>query len=196
MEQKSTIMFKSAMNSGLVLALVSILVSVIIWATALIEKLGLFATMGVSLVSLLITVIMLIILTKRYRDNSLNGVISFKDAFVFGVFVVVLSTIISSLYSYIFNNFIDPGYQERIMASMQDKLYQFMSSKGVSEDQIGQAIDKMQAKGTPTPMEVLTQSVIFGLIGGTIMSLISSAIVKKKNEDAFDEAMDEIKSEE
>lgn len=196
MEQKSTIMFKSAMNSGLVLALVSILVSVIIWATALMEKLGLFATAGVGLFSLLITVIMLIILTKRYRDNSLNGVISFKDAFVFGVFVVVLSTIISALYSYIFNNFIDPGYQERILTSMQDKLYQFMSAKGVPEDQIEQTIDQMQAKGTPTPMEVLTQSVIFGIIGGTIMSLISSAIVKKKNEDAFDEAMDEIKSEE
>lgn len=196
MEQKSTIMFKSAMNSGLVLALVSILVSVVIWATALIEKMGLFATAGIGLFSLLITVIMLIILTKRYRDNSLGGAITFKDAFVFGILVVVLSTIISSLYSYIFNNFIDPGYQERILTSMQDKLYQFMSGKGVSEDQIEQAIDQLQAKGTPTPMEVLTQSIIFGLIGGTIMSLISSAIVKKKNEDAFDEVMDEIKSEE
>ena len=83
------------------------------------------------------------------------------------------------------------------MTNMQEKVYNMMASKGVPDAQIEEAIDKMQAKGTLTPLQVLKQSVIFGLIGGSIMSLISSAIVKKNknNDDAFDETMEKIETE-
>ncbi len=198
MEQKSTVMLKASMNSGVVLAGISILFAVLIWVTNLVENLGLMANVGIGLISLFVTVVMLIILTKRYRNIYLGGEINFREAFFFGLLVIVFSTVISSLYSYIFNNFIDPGYQERILLSMQDKVYQFMSSKGLSDDQIEETLNQMQADGTPTPVQVLKQSIIFGLVGGTFMSLISSAIVKKRKEDenAFDEAMEEVKSEE
>jgi hypothetical protein len=84
------------------------------------------------------------------------------------------------------------------MTMMQDKTYQWMSGKGLSEDQINDAMKKFEAKGVPSPIETLITSMEFGLIGGAIMSLISSAIVKKNatSEDAFDEAMDEVKNEE
>ncbi|MGQ8335208.1 DUF4199 domain-containing protein [Sunxiuqinia sp. A32] len=198
MEQKSTSMLKPAMNAGIILAIVSILFSVIVWITKLIENMGIFGSFVIMLVSLVITVVLLIVFTKRYRDINLGGQITFKDAFLFGLFIVVLSTVITSLYNYIFHNFIDPGYQERVMTSMQDKVYQMMSSKGVPEAQIEETLNQMAAQEKPTPLQLLRQSVIFGLIGGSIMSLISSAIIKKNinNEDAFDEAMEEVKSEE
>jgi hypothetical protein len=81
---------------------------------------------------------------------------------------------------------------------MQDKTYQFMSSKGVPEDQIESAMKKFEEKGIPSPLETLTASLQFGLIGGVFMSLISSAIVKKNinSEDAFDDAMEDVKTEE
>ncbi len=197
MEQKSPLL-KASMNAGIILAVVSILINVVIWVTNLMESMGLFASMGLMILMLLITVILLVVLTKRYRINDLNNTIKFKEAFFFGLLVVLFSTVISSLYQYIFNNFIDPGYQERIMANMQEKTYNFMTNMGSSEDQIEKAMNDFQAKGTPTPIEVLKQSVIFGIIGGSIMSLISSAIVKKNkdNDDAFDEAMEEVKTEE
>ena len=197
MEQKSIMRYKVAMNAGLILAVISILFAVVAWVTNLVENLGLMANAMMVLFSLLITVIMLVILTKNYRDKHLGGEINFKEAFFFGVLVVILSTVIASLYSYIFNTFIDPGYQDRIMLSMQDKLYQFMSGNGVPEDQIEAALSQMENTKTPSPMQVLGSSVISGFIGGTIMSLISSAIIKKKrkDEDAFEEAMEEVKSE-
>lgn len=197
MEQKSIMRYKVAMNAGLILAVISILFAVVAWVTNLVENLGLMANIMMVLFSLLITVIMLVILTKNYRDKHLGGEINFKEAFFFGVLVVILSTVIASLYSYIFNTFIDPGYQDRIMLSMQDKLYQFMSGNGVPEDQIEAALSQMENTETPSPMQVLGSSIISGFIGGTIMSLISSAIIKKKrkDEDAFEEAMEEVKSE-
>ena len=196
MEQKSPLL-KASMNAGIIMAVISILYSVIIWVAALMEKMGLMANLALGISNLFIMVIILVILTKRYRINYLENTITFKEAFVFGLLVVVFSTIITSLYNYIFNNFIDPGYQERIMASMQDKLYNFMSSKGVPDAQIEEQMNKMQARGAQTPIQILKQSIIFGLIGGSIMSLISSAIVKKNinKDDAFEEAMEEVKTE-
>lgn len=198
METQKTNSYKLAMTYGLYFGLISIVLSVIIWATNFMEYLGLFGSVLLGILQLVLMVFLLIYFTKLYRNNELGGKITFGQAFVFGVLIVVFSTIISSLYSYIFNKFIDPDYAQRIMTMMQDKTYQWMSGKGLSEDQINDAMQKFEAKGIPSPMETLITSLEFGLIGGAIMSLISSAIVKKNinNEDAFDEAMDEVKKEE
>jgi len=84
------------------------------------------------------------------------------------------------------------------MTMIQDKTYQMLSSQGLSQDQIDAAMVKFEQKGTPSPMETLVSSLQGGIIGGAIMSLISSAIVKKnvKGEDAFDEAMEDVKNDE
>lgn len=198
METQKTNSYKLAMTYGLYFGLISIILSVIIWATNFMEYLGLFGSVLLGVLQLVLMVFILIYFTKLYRNNELGGKITFGQAFVFGVLIVVFSTIISSLYSYIFNQFIDPDYAQRIMTMMQDKTYQWMSGKGLSQDQIDDAMRKFEAKGVPSPIETLITSMEFGLIGGAIMSLISSAIVKKNatNEDAFDEAMDEVKNEE
>jgi hypothetical protein len=198
METQKTNSYKLAMTYGLYFGLISIILNVIIWATNLMEYLGLFGSVLLGVLQLVLMVFILIYFTKLYRNNELGGKITFGQAFVFGVLIVVFSTIISSLYSYIFNKFIDPDYAQRIMTMMQDKTYQWMSGKGLSQDQIDDAMQKFEAKGVPSPIETLITSMEFGLIGGAIMSLISSAIVKKNatNEDAFDEAMDEVKNEE
>ena len=198
MEQTKVSPFKTALTYGIYMAIVGILISLIVWATNLMESLGLFGATVISLVNLLVMVILLIIFTKLYRDNLLGGKITFKQAFTFGVLIVVCSSLISALYNYIFFKFIDPGYMERIMTMMQEKMYQMLSNRGLPEDQIETAMRAFEEKGIPTPLESVQQAILGGLIGGAIMSLISSAIVKKnkEKEDAFEEAMEEIKIEE
>ena len=198
MEPQQTNALKLSMTYGIYLAGITILLSIIIWATNLLEFLGLIGSSLIGIVQLVVMVMLLIYFTKLYRNNQLDGKISFSQAFVFGVLIVVCSSVISSLYNYIFNKFIDPDYTHRLMTMMQDKTYQWMTSKGVPEDQIDSAMKRFEDKGIPSPLETLKSSFIFGLIGGAIMSLISSAIVKKNvtSEDAFDEAMEDVKTEE
>ena len=196
MEQKSTF-WKSAMTYGVYLAGISIVWSLIIWAGGLLEKMGLFGSMALGLVNLAIMVTFLLICTKLYRDRVLDGNITFGNAFVLGLMIVVFSTIITGVFSYILNKYIDPEYMGRVVAAMQEKMYQWLSSKGMSQDQIDAAMTKFEQKGVKTPFETVIANIEGGLIGGSIMSLISSAIVKKnKKSDAFEEAMDEIKPEE
>jgi uncharacterized membrane protein (DUF485 family) len=197
MEQKSTF-WKSAMIYGLYLGGISIVLSLIIWATSLMEHLGIFGSAFLGISQLILLVFLLIYFTKLYRDNELIGKITFGQAFVFGIIIVVCSTILSSIYTYVFNKYIDPEYSKRILLMIQDKTYQWMSGKGLSQDQIDSAMKKFEEQPIPTPIETLISSIKFGLIGGAIMSLISSAIVKKNanNEDAFEEAMEDVKTEE
>lgn len=196
MEQKSTF-WKSAMTYGIYLALINIVVALVIWAGGLLEKMGFMGFIVIFVVNFAIMITFLIISTKKHRDNELDGNITYGQAFVFGLVVVVASTVISGLFSYILNKFIDPDYTHRIMTAIQEKTLNWMSSKGVSQDQIDATLSKFEEKGIPTAFESLRQNLLSGFIGGSILSLISSAIVKKKtNEDAFEEAMDDIKSEE
>jgi uncharacterized membrane protein (DUF485 family) len=198
MEHQQTNIFKLAMTYGLYLGGISIVLSIIIWATSLMEHLGLFGSVFIGVFNLVILIFLLIYFTKMYRDNQLDGKITFGKAFTFGVLIVLFSSVISSLYNYIFNKYIDPEYTQRIMTMIQEKTYQMMSNRGLSQDQIDSAMVKFEGKGIPTPIETLVSSLKAGLIGGAIMSLISSAIVKKNanKDDAFEDAMDEVKTEE
>jgi prepilin signal peptidase PulO-like enzyme (type II secretory pathway) len=186
------------MTYGIYLAAISIVLSLIIWATSLIEHLGLFGSAFIGVFQLVLMAFLLVYFTKRYRDTLFDGRITFGQAFSFGVMLVVFSSVISSLYSYILNKYIDPEYMHRVMTMIQDKTYQMLANSGLSQDQIDSQMTKFEEKGIPSPIETLVSSLEGGLIGGAIMSLISSAIVKKnvKGEDAFDEAMEDIKTEE
>jgi len=198
MEQQPNTKLKVTMTYGIYLAAISIVLSLIIWATSLIEHMGLFGSAFIGVFQLVMLAFLLVYFTKRYRDTMFDGRITFGQAFSFGVMIIVFSSVISSLYSFILNKYIDPDYMHRVMTMIQDKTYQMLSNSGLSQDQIDAQMSKFEEKGIPTPIETLVSSLEGGLIGGAIMSLISSAIVKKnvKGEDAFDEAMEEVKNEE
>lgn len=198
MEQQPNTKLKVTMTYGIYLAAISIVLSLIIWATSLIEHLGLFGSAFIGVFQLVMLAFLLVYYTKRYRDSMFDGRITFGQAFSFGVMLVVFSSVISSLYSFILNKYIDPDYMHRVMTMIQDKTYQMLANSGLSQDQIDAQMTKFEERGIPTPIETLVSSLEGGLIGGAIMSLISSAIVKKnvKGEDAFDEAMEEVKNEE
>jgi prepilin signal peptidase PulO-like enzyme (type II secretory pathway) len=199
MEEHQTSSLKLTMTYGIYLAGISIVLSLIIWATNLIEHLGLFGSVLIGLLQIVMLAFLLVYFTKQYRDTLFDGKITFGQAFTFGVLLVVFSSVISALFSYILNKYIDPEYMQRVMTMIQDKTYQLLANNGLSQEQIDSQMARLENKGIPSPMESLVSSLEGGLIGGAIMSLISSAIVKKNvkdgGEDAFDEAMEDVKTE-
>jgi ABC-type Fe3+ transport system permease subunit len=132
-------------------------------------------------------IILLTIFTVNYRNKYFGGYISYKNAFLFGLLAVLVSIVLGIIYNIIFHKFIDPGYLERITMMMQDKTLEMLQSRGLSEDQIEQAMRRFEDQGVPTVAKTLRQSLIAGVIGGVIMSLISAAIGKKKPEDVIPE---------
>jgi hypothetical protein len=177
MKQKTNLLLKSSLTSGIYLGLISILISVLIWAGGLIESMGIFGGAILGLSSLAISFILLILFAKGYRNREFDGYISFREVFKFTLLAIIFSTLISILYSYIFNSFIAPDYLENLMAAMQQKTMDYMTNAGVPDSQIDKAMEKFEE--IPTIWKTLKQTAFGGLIGGVVIALIASAIVKK-----------------
>lgn len=186
MEQKS-INWNGVLTYGLYLGIISILLSVVIWATNIMESLGIWGNMLIGIGNLVVLLILLTIFTVNYRNKYFDGYISYKNAFLFGLLAVLVSIVLGIIYNIIFHKFIDPGYLERITLMMQDKTMEMLQSRGMSEDQIEQAMRRFEDQGVPTVAKTIRQSLIGGVIGGVIMALISAAIGKKKPEDVVPE---------
>lgn len=184
MEQKSTF-WKSAMVYGLYLALVLTLFSVILYVS------GLILNTKVGYVSIVLTIAGIVIAQIYYRNRELNGVISYGQAVGFGVAIMLFAGIVTALYTIVLYTFIDPSLIDQMKAVQEEALLQ----KGMSEDQIEAAMSMTSKMMTPAWMSIMG---LFGSVfSGTIVSLITSIFIKKQpNEDAFDEAMEDVKTEE
>ena len=183
MEQKSTF-WRSAMTYGLYLGIVVTLYSVILYVA------GQNTNKSLGYVSFLLYTIGIVLSQINYRNRELNGAISYGQAVGFGVAVMLCVGIITSLYNIIIFK-IDPGLIEQIKAMTEE---QYLKS-GMSEDQVEAAMAVASKMMTPGVLAI--SALISSLFGGTIISLITSIFVKKPaNEDAFDEAMEDIKTEE
>ncbi|WP_321372649.1 DUF4199 domain-containing protein [uncultured Draconibacterium sp.] len=183
MENNSSPLLKSSLTYGIYAALISIFISVVIWAGGLMESMGMFGSAILGVLSLVISFVVMLVFTKNYRNKEFEGYISFAEAFKFAILVSIVSTIILLVYNYIFHSFIAPDYMENLMATMQQKTLEFMESRGVPDSSIDQAMKQFEE--VPTIAKTLRQTLLSGLIGGAIVSLIVAAIVKKKVEDSY-----------
>ena len=183
MEQKSTF-WKSAMIYGLYLGIGLVLYSVILYVT------GQNTNTTLGYISILLSTVGIVLAQIYYRNRELNGVISFGQAVGFGVSTILFAGIIAALYNIIIFK-IDPSLIEQIKSAQEEA----MLKKGMSEDQIEAGMSMMSKMMTPGIMAI--SALIGSVFYGTIISLISSIFIKKEpSEDAFDEAMEEVKTEE
>ncbi len=182
MEQKSNF-WKSAMLYGLYIGVVITLFSVILYVT------GQTTNKVLGYISFPIYFGCILWTQFQYRNKNLNGEISYGQALGFGVAAMLFSGIISMLYTIIIYN-LDPNLIEQLKAVQEQALL----AKGMSEDQVEAA---MKIAGKMMSPGIMAISALIGsLFLGTILSLITSIFVKKqKKEDAFDEAMEEVKNE-
>jgi len=105
MEEKSVSIWKSSLTYGLYMGLISIAISVVIWAGGLMESMGIFGSALIGLMSFVITFLLLFFFTKAFRNKEMDGIVSFKQAFQFAMLVIFFSVIISTIYNYIFHKY-------------------------------------------------------------------------------------------
>jgi hypothetical protein len=190
-------LFKSSMKYGLYYAIISIAISLIIWATKFIENSGLTANFLVSAVNIVVWVLILIYFTKDYRDKVLGGVIDFKQAFLVGLLTVAFASLIIAVYNFSFHSWIDPEYSQRTIDAIIEKTYSMMSGMGLPESEIENSLKAIETMEVPTPVQSTFSGLQQNIIYGAVLALISAAIIKKnKDKSGFAKAMDEINDEE
>ncbi|HBX51637.1 MAG: hypothetical protein A2W98_02290 [Bacteroidetes bacterium GWF2_33_38] len=187
---KESIWYQAA-NSGLILGLILVIISVIIYVFDLVTM-SLFAGFYIGVINLILYFIIIFVLSKNYRNKILGGYITYGNSLKFGILIGVFASLISALYQIIFNTIIDPDYQKITMEKIAAMTEEYMLSAGLSEEMVEQQMAAFDAREIPTPINAALMSIPGTIIFTFIVSLLTSIFVKKKNNNAFADAMTEV----
>ena len=167
MEDKNTTVFYNGLIWGLILGFAGIIFNVILY------MLDQNLNQTLSYAGILITIIIMILGIRSFRDNVRGGVLPFSPAFGFGFAMVAVSSVLGIIYAYVLWTVIDPD----IMSKMKDLQMEKMLDKGIPEDALEQAMAITSRFMKPGVMAVT--GLLSSLFMGTIVALIIAAIFKK-----------------
>ncbi|HDJ33364.1 MAG TPA: DUF4199 domain-containing protein [Bacteroidetes bacterium] len=181
MEKHESSILTQSLIYGLYFGLVMVALNLVMWMFNIMPT-KFSVNIILFIVNLVIYFGLLFWFTKMYRNESLGGYISYGKAFLFALLVAFFGSVVSAVYTYIFNAFIDPGYMERIMQVTMESTENFMRERGLSQDQIDMAMARFENQEIPGPGKAALQSILGGVVYGLIVSLITSAFAKKQEE--------------
>ena len=193
MEEKKTSIFKLALVPGIILGVVLIIISLISYIFDLVTM-GIYAGLVISLASFVIRIIVLVIYSKKYRDEILGGFIKYGKALVFCIIMGIYASVVISAYSFAFNTVIDPDYTKNVTEKVQNMTVENLYEKGLPDEMIEATIEKMESKEFPSPVKTSLLTIPIGIFYTLLAGLLSSIFVKK-NEDPYQNAMQDIDEE-
>jgi hypothetical protein len=180
MEKKSASLSKSAMNYGLYLGIVLIVYSLVLYM--LNETLN--KTLGY--VSFVFVVTGIAYGLINFRDKVNGGILQYGTGVGLGVLISLFAGILSSAFSFILMQFIDPSLSDQVITMMQEEALKQGAPEGALEQAEG--IYNFMAK----PIVMAFLGIFSSVFWGTIISLILAAIFKKNPENSFEEAVKEV----
>jgi len=170
MENQAPSPGKFAMNYGLVLGLILILISVVMYVTGM----QLEGEQWPMYVYYAIFPIVIIYAISQYKKSNAN-LLSLGQALKVGVLIAIISAILFAVYGLIFNYIIDPEFQGLAMEAMRDKL---LENPNMTEEIVDQQMAMIEKFQNPILGSAfwIALSAIFGLI----YSLIGGLVMKKE----------------
>ncbi|MBU1373347.1 MAG: DUF4199 domain-containing protein [Bacteroidetes bacterium] len=168
---------KNAINNGVIIAIISIAIQVIMYY-AMPSLFGSFATgIGIWAILLIIYVLLTIDLRKK-----IGGFWLFKDALK-GIFLMsFIANAGSAIFTFIFYKFIEPNAYDKIVGFVTEGLTATYEKMGMSQDKVDEAITQVEkslkTQFQPDILDFL-KSLGIAILVGFVMSLIFAAIFKK-----------------
>lgn len=176
MEEKVKAPFlKPALIYGAIMGVAGILLSVIFYVMDL-----QFAT-WTQILSLVITIALLVYCLRAYREEYMGGYASYGKLLLMTLGIAVVSTILSSIYTYLLVTVIDPAYLEK---AMQFQIEKFSNNPRLGDAQLEMIIDRIENKVNVA--STMRQIAIGGVVVTFILGLIVSAFVKKEENPVSD----------
>ncbi len=165
MEQQPTTA-RTALKFGLIAGVAYMIFTTIIYTS------GQAANSSLAWLGTIIPITTMVLAMKEFRAQN-GGFMSYGQGLGIGTLMSAISGLISSVYAYIYNEFIDPTLRQQIL----DKVREDLENRGMDDTQVEQALEMSQKFSTPG------FTFLFGIIGaifiGFIIALIISAIMKK-----------------
>jgi hypothetical protein len=165
---------KVSLNYGIILGIILILISVIIYALDKHYDQD-WVTRSPGIIAMFVIIFLGI---KKYREFN-NGFLKMGQALKTGIGIALIGAIISLIYTFIFLNYIEPDYMDKMMEIQEQTLIERFPD--FTDEQIETQLAMVEKFSSPavTTAFVLIVSLFFGFI----ISLISGAILKKSDEE-------------
>ena len=129
-------------------------------------------------VQLIVLSICMVLAMKEFKAGN-DGYMSYGQGLGIGTLMGAVSGVLLSIYSYVYNEFIDPNLKTNILNKVREQF----ETQGMSDDQIDTAMAFSQKFSSPG------FGFVFGVLGmiflGFLVSLVASAF-QKKEKPAFD----------
>lgn len=168
MEKETTSVWKSSLMSGIYLGIALILVSVVFYVT------GNSFAKPAQWISYVVMVAGIVLAQIGYK-KVLGGTMTYGQALGVGVITMLFASVISSIYTYLLFEVIDPSMQEQMRLFTEE---QIIKQGNVPEEQMEVALDI--ATKFQTPIMMLVMGIFGGTFIGLIISLITSIFTQKK----------------
>lgn len=156
-----------ALKWGVISAVITIIYSVVLFMTGQHIK-----NQGLSYVSYVFLLGGMILAMKEYRSLN-NDFMGFGEGLGLGTLLSAVSSLISSIFSFLYITFIDPT----IMQQINDMQREQMESRGMTQEQVDQAMEMVSKFTSPGMLFII--GVLGAIFFGFILSLIVSAVMKK-----------------
>jgi uncharacterized membrane protein len=116
---------------------------------------------------------------KSYRDNQLNGAITFGEGFKVGILIALVASVIYVFWWEIYMHFFIPDFMEQYTS----KTMEATKASGVTEEELAKKLkettEMQEMYGKFYFRVLLTFSEIFPV--GLLLSLVSAALLKRKD---------------
>lgn len=162
---------KFAINYGVILGLVMVVISVLTYVTGL----AIEGAQWPTAIYYLVFPIVIFYAISQYKKRNAN-LLSLSDALKVGVLIGVISAIVFIIYSLIFNYVIDPDFVDQMMIVAKDKMIE--ENPDMTQEMIDQSMKFVEMFSNPGLMGAIwvALSGLFALI----YSLIAGLIMKKE----------------
>ena len=168
MEQKTASIWKSSLMSGIYLGIVMILISVVFYVTGNpFSKVAQWIGYAVMIAG--------IVLSQVSYKKTLGGTMTYGQALGIGVLTMAFASVLSSIYTFLLYQVIDPSLQEQLRLFTEE---QIVKQGNVPEEQMDMAMNV--ATKFQTPVMMLVMGIFGGAFMGLIISLITSIFTQKK----------------
>ena len=121
---------------------------------------------------LLITLVIVILAHNYYKANG-DGYMTFGQGVGIGFWMGLVSSIISSLFTFIYAQFIDPSF----ISNIREKAIADMEAQGQSQEAIDRAMPFVEMFTSPTA--ILFMGLLMGIIMSVVIALIVSIFTQK-----------------
>lgn len=170
MENQTTSLKKIALNFGVLLALLSIVLQVISFVLdAHIDR-----PWWLTVLQLVISVSVIVYGIKAYKTEN-AGFLSIGQALKAGLAISLVAGIVSVLFNFIFMNYIDPDFIQKSLDFSREQM--LTDYPNMSSEQIENSLEISRKFMSPTIMSAI--AILATLFFGFIISLVAGMIMKK-----------------